>query len=173
MVRDAVRRLPDGEKRWQELQGHVYGAGVRAARPFAGVAAFLARARAEGADIAIVSHKTRYGHGDPARVDLRAAALDWMMQAGFFAAQGIGLATAGVHFAESRKEKLERIAELGCAIFIDDLEEVLSDPAFPPRVERILFSPEARHSSSGTFIAFGDWSAIEEHVFGVRGRAPH
>src|SRR5271170_5679937 len=70
-VRDAIRRLPDGELTWQRLQGHVYGAGIGGAVPFAGAADFLRRCAAKGAAVFIVSHKTRYGHEDPARVDLR------------------------------------------------------------------------------------------------------
>src|SRR5712692_4361339 len=68
-VRDAIRLLPDGELTWQRLQGHVYGAGIGGAVPFAGAGDFLRRCAERGAGVFIVSHKTRYGHFDPARVD--------------------------------------------------------------------------------------------------------
>ena len=81
-VRDAIRLLPDGELAWQRLQGQVYGRGIGDAKMVAGVAAFLRRCRAEGCAVVIVSHKTEYGHFDPARVNLRTAALNWMVGQG-------------------------------------------------------------------------------------------
>src|SRR5579872_866487 len=61
-VRDAIRLLPDGEQRWQALQGYVYGKGIQAATPFAGLGDFLRCARAHEDTILVVSHKTEYGH---------------------------------------------------------------------------------------------------------------
>src|SRR6266705_6859342 len=90
-LRDAIRLLPDGELTWQRLQGYVYGAGIGGAVPFAGAAGFLRRCAAEGAQAFIVSHKTRYGHFDPARIDLREAARHWMIEQGILAPEGGGI----------------------------------------------------------------------------------
>src|SRR5712692_8565861 len=130
-VRDAIRRLPDGEITWQRLQGHVYGAGIGGARMFAGAAEFLRTCRSHGVPIFIVSHKTRYGHYDPARVDLREAALGWMTARGLFRAEEGGIARENVFFADDREGKLARIAALDCSHFIDDLEELFADRGFP------------------------------------------
>ena len=109
-VRDAIRLRPDGEQDWQRLQGHVYGTGIAAARPFPGVDDFLRRARANGVRVLIVSHKTEYGHFDPDRVNLRAAALQWLQAQGFFQPDGFAaLDRRDVHFAATRAEKLARI----------------------------------------------------------------
>jgi len=70
-----------------------------------------------------VSHKTEYGHFDPARVNLRDAALSWMRQQGFFRQDGFGLPIENVRFAATRSEKIEQIARLGFTHFIDDLPE--------------------------------------------------
>lgn len=142
-VRDAIRLLPEGELAWQRLQGHVYGAGIGGAVMFDGADTFLRRCRALGLDVFIVSHKTRYGHLDPARVDLREAALGWMGTHGFFGADGFGLRRENVFFEETRSAKLARIAALDCTHFIDDLEEVFADPEFPAGVRRILFAAES------------------------------
>ena len=85
-VRDAIRLLPDGELAWQRLQGQVYGKGIGGATMVPGVATFLRRCRAEGCAVAVVSHKTEYGHFDPDRVNLRQAALDWMAGQGLIGA---------------------------------------------------------------------------------------
>ena len=48
---------------------------------------------------------------------------------------------SNVYFESTRAEKIERIIALSCTHFIDDLEEVFDDPAFPSNVERLLLSP--------------------------------
>jgi hypothetical protein len=140
-VRDTIRLLPDGEVAWQRLQGHVYGQGIDAATLFPGVDRFLRRCRRAGHTVFIVSHKGEYANYDPMRVNLRAAALDWMEARGFFDPRKYAIARANVFFEGTRTEKLARIAALGCTHFIDDLVEVLTDRDFPPGVARVLFDP--------------------------------
>ncbi len=166
LVRDAIRLLPDGELIWQRLQGHVYGAGIGGAVPFAGARDFLHRCRAQGIEPFIVSHKTRYGHHDPARIDLRRAALGWMAAQGFFATDAGGISEGNVFFADDRAGKLARIAGLGCTHFIDDLEEVFADPGFPPGVRRILFADAA----DGDYdLISADWARIATAILGHDG----
>lgn len=167
-VRDFIRLQPDGELAWQRLQGHVYGKGIADAAMFEGVDAFLRRCRAEGCTVFIVSHKTEYGHHDPARVNLRRAALDWMAAHGFFRADGYGIATDHVFFEGTRAEKLARIASLACTYFVDDLEEVLADPGFPAGVTRILFSEAENAGIAGPYLVRPTWRQIEESVFDGR-----
>lgn len=167
-VRDAIRLLPDGELAWQRLQGQVYGKGIAEATMVAGVAAFLRRAKAEGCAIVVVSHKTEYGHFDPDRVNLRTAALDWMTGQGLFDGDH-GIAPKNVYFESTRSEKLKRIAALSLTHFIDDLEEVLTDPDFPADVARILFAEEAP-AATGPYVWCPTWRDIERQVFG--GAAP-
>jgi hypothetical protein len=165
-LRDAVRLLPDGELAWQRLQGEVYGKAIAQAKIVTGVADFLGRCRIEGCSVAIVSHKTEYGHYDPDRVNLRKAALDWMMAADLF--NGHGIVPENVYFENTRNEKLARIAKLSVDYFIDDLEEVLSDPDFPPRVTRILFA-DSKAPPAAPYIACSTWRDIERQIFGGAG----
>jgi hypothetical protein len=164
-VRNAIRLLPDGEHQWQALQGYVYGKGIQSATLFAGLADFLRRARAHGDTILVVSHKTEHGHFDLARVNLRGAAMQWMEGQGFFAERGFSLLPGNVHFASSRSEKLSRIGDLACDVFIDDLEEVLADPEFPSFVRRILFSEHADRGDNLPYEICRDWASIQEIVF--------
>jgi hypothetical protein len=164
-VRDAIRLLPDGEMRWQALQGYVYGMGIKSATMFAGLADFLRRARAHRDIVLIVSHKTEYGHFDPSRVNLRRAAMQWMEGHGFFSEQGFSLLPDNIYFASTRSEKLNRIGDLACDIFIDDLEEVLADPEFPGSVRRILFSKHAEKADNLPYEICRDWASIGETVF--------
>ena len=161
-VRDAIRLAPDGELAWQRLQGQVYGAGIRDATLIEGVDEFLRRCRALGCEVAIVSHKTEFGHHDPARINLRDAAMGWLTARGFFSQNGYGISK--VFFEGTRAEKLSRIAALGCDWFVDDLAEVFSDPAFPPGVRRILFG-QTNQSLRDCFVC-ATWREIEERILG-------
>lgn len=163
-VRDAIRLLPDGEIAWQRLQGQVYGKGIADATMVAGFNAFLRRCRSEGCEVMIISHKTEYGHQDPDRINLREAARDWIAAKGLIGGE-YGVAAANVFFESTRAEKLARIAALSCTHFVDDLEEVLNDPAFPPAVNRILLAdgPEAKTAACYTVCA--TWREIEERIF--------
>jgi hypothetical protein len=161
-VRDAIRLLPDGEPVWQRLQGHVYGAGIGGAVPFPGAREFLFRCAREGVVTFIVSHKTRFGHYDPARVDLREAARDWMGAQGFLEA----VPADRLYFEDDREHKIARIVALRCTHFIDDLEEVFADPSFPTGVRRILL---AEGSAASCDELCGDWREITAAIFGDAG----
>ena len=169
-IRDAIRLLPDGEMAWQRLQGHVYGQGISKASMFDGVDMFLRRCRLEDCPILIVSHKTEYGHHDPSRVNLRRAALDWMRANGIAGSGDYAVPVESVFFENTRADKLARIAALGCTHFIDDLEEVLTDPGFPPDVIRILFSDRQSAALDKPYTVCPGWRHIEEQIFGGRER---
>jgi len=167
-VRDRIRLLPDGEREWMRLQGYVYGNGIGGAVPFDGVAGFLRRCRKHGDGIFIVSHKTEFGHFDASRINLRQAARDWMKTQGFFRDDALGLTPESVYFEGTRAEKLDRIAALGCTHFIDDLEEVLCDPEFPPRVKRILFTDGVPLQRTLPCAVCLSWAEIADVVFNER-----
>lgn len=167
-IRDAIRLLPDGELSWQKLQGQVYGKGIADAAIFDGVDSFLRRCRRENVSVAIVSHKTEFGHHDPDRVNLRDAARDWMATHGFFRQNVYAISSENVYFERTREDKLKRIAEFGCTQFIDDLEEILKDPDFPSGVERILFTGGNPVVAASPYIVCQTWKQIEEQVFSAR-----
>jgi len=166
-VRDTIRLSPDGELAWQRLQGQVYGKGIGGATLIPGVDGFLRRCRSEGCPVLIVSHKTEYGHYDPQRVNLRDAARKWMTANGLLGGE-FGIPASNVFFEGTRTEKLARIAALSCTHFIDDLEEVLLDPEFPPKVERILLSGHQGVKSHGPYTVCATWHDIEDRIFARR-----
>ena len=164
-VRDELRARPGGDEIWQELQAAIYGPCMHGARLLPGVAAFVARCHGEGSQVHIVSHKTRYAAKDPGGCDLRGAALAWMEANRFFAAHGLGLKRDQVHFTATREQKVARIADLGCALFIDDLWETFAEPGFPAGVRRILFDPQGDHQPAEGVETAMDWQEIHELVF--------
>lgn len=129
-VRDWLRCQPDGEARWTELQGLVYGSLMREAKLAPGQAEFLRSIRSAQIPCCVISHKTEFSVAVP-RVNLRTAALAWLEANGFFSPMGFGLRREDVFFEGTRAEKLRRIAAQGCTVFVDDLEEVLTEPESP------------------------------------------
>lgn len=160
-LRDAIRELPDGEIAWQQLQGYVYSVGIRNAAPFSGAGEFVRICADREIPLFVISHKTRYGHFDPARIDLRAAAFDWLAAQGFLE-PNFGIDRSRVYFEDDRTAKLARIGSLQCTHFIDDLEEVFSDPDFPQGVQRILFGSAAE---SVCDVHCKNWGEVKSAVF--------
>jgi hypothetical protein len=151
---------PDG-RLWETLQGLVYGRRIDRAELFDGVAAFLQGCRARGdVEVAVVSHKTERAHHDPQATDLRACALRFMDERGFFTPDGFALDRGLIHFEGTREDKVRRIAALGCAIFIDDLAEVLAHPEMPAGCRKILF----RGEETGPFERAATWDDIRHAV---------
>lgn len=164
-VRDYIRRMPAGDIGWQEVQALVYGPLMDAAQLIDGVDAFVRRCRTAGLPVFIVSHKTPYAGQDKTGTNLRDAALRWMESRGFFDANGLGFSRDHVFFASTREEKIARIRDLRCSLFVDDLEEVFLEPSFPPGVTKILFAPEAPESAPDGTVVLSSWQAIHDHVF--------
>lgn len=140
VIRDEIRQLPQGEARWTTLQGLVYGWRMSEAKLAEGFTEFRSWARNKGYYTCIISHKTQY----PAlgeKIDLREAARQWMKQQGFFDPAGLALnPESEVFFEDTLANKLQRISEQKCDIFIDDLEEVLYHADFPKWVKRIHYT---------------------------------
>jgi hypothetical protein len=153
-IRDELRQT-GREQLWTELQGYVYGELIRHASSFPGVREFFAAAENWGAEVCIISHKTRQPYlGAP--YDLRQAALDWL--------NAMGLVLPAVFFEEAKDDKLRRIGAVGCTHFIDDLPEFLTEPAFPAGVEKILFDPYAP-GPRPPFNFAGGWTEITAYLF--------
>lgn len=164
-IRDHLRRGPDGEERWRDLQAEAYGPRMSEAEVFPGVGEFLQKCRKLEFLVFVVSHKTRFAANDKAKVDLRDAALTWMEANCFFDAAGFGLDRKNIYFEDTRALKVSRIATLDCSHFIDDLEEVFTEPQFPVGVAGVLLSEKAR-AKDQRFHVCRDWREITAYVFG-------
>ena len=138
-VRDRIRLLPDGEIEWQRVQGLIYGPRMAQAQLMAGATEFIRACRARTWPVYIVSHKTEFAGYDETRTNLRDAAVAWMTAQKFFDPDGLGFSEGQVFFEGTRDAKIARIKSLGCTHFIDDLEEVFLEPAFPAGVQKCLF----------------------------------
>lgn len=153
LLRDTLRAA-GREREWTEIQGELYGPMMAGAAVAPGFAGFLERARDHGFSCVIISHRSRRPILG-ADHDLHAIAAGWL------AAQGLGGLVA--HFEETRAAKLARIGDLRPAVFIDDLPEVLLDPAFPKGTRALRYST-AGVEGGGPFPQ-GDWKFLGDLLF--------
>lgn len=167
-IRDLIRQLPDGERRWMQIQAYVYGDGIVGASPFEGAMKFLQECRQREIQTFIVSHKTEHCAIDGKQISLRDHALDWLARNGFFDRRRFGFDRERTFFESTRDAKVDRIHMLGCTHFIDDLEEVFVHPNFPTFVERLIFDPYAEASTLTGIRAFCTWQSIADYFFGSR-----
>jgi len=164
-VRDYLRAAGQ-EPAWTELQGHVYGPRMDEAMIFDGALEFFARARAAGHDLFIISHRTRHPFlGEPH--DLHAAARNWIGRHLTGDDQPL-LEHDRIFFEVTKGEKIARIRQCACEVFIDDLPEILLATDFPPDTSRFLFDPESHHEGAAAagLRSFRDWRQLNEHLNG-------
>jgi hypothetical protein len=142
LVRDHLRAT-GREPLWTAMQGVAYGPRMQEAEPYPGARRALSRLSQAGHQLRIISHKTRHPIAGP-EYDLHAAARHWLEARGFWNPD-TGLGRENVFFEQTKDAKWSRIAIEGCAVFIDDLPEILQAPSFPAGVRKILFDPEGVH----------------------------
>ena len=155
---------PDGDTAWQKVQGLVYGKYIDLASLYPGVFEFVLRALSGDNQVFIVSHKTQLGHFDESRTPLRQAATNWLINQKLVGDSDLNIKLQNVFYAETRDEKINKIAELKLDVFIDDLEEVLTDKSFPKETRKVLFG-------SGTITdteisTMHSWREVGDELFG-------
>jgi len=159
-IRDCIRKLPNGEAAWQRIQAIIYGLRMDEARLMEGVQEFFSLCRTNQIDAYIVSHKTEFANVHGSGKNLKDAAMAWMRKNRFFQPDGCGLAESVVFFESTRREKIQRIKQLQCTHFIDDLEEIFLEESFPPHVVKILYNPHGHESSLTDVNSMTTWQAI-------------
>ena len=157
-------KQPDGDTAWQKVQGLVYGKFIDLASLYPGVYEFVLRALASGHEIFIVSHKTELGHFDESRTPLRQAATTWLINQKLVGDSDSKIKLQNIFYAETRDEKINKMVELQLDVFIDDLDEVLSDRSFPKRTRKILFGSGA--TTSQEILAMQSWLEVGDELFG-------
>lgn len=167
-IRDRIRQTADGEQRWRALQGLAYGSRMHDAALSPGVPEFMIACRTRGVPVYVVSHRTKHAAVDPSGADLHEAALAWMRDRGFFDPQRLGFQPADVWLESTRSAKIARICRLGCTHFVDDLEEVFREPAFPAGVAKILYAADEAVAvpDAGAARVVRNWQGVGEAVFG-------
>ncbi len=142
---------------WTEFQGELYAPGMRYATVFVGVVNTIKELAKSQHELFIVSHRTKYPYAGPP-YDLHKSAGDWIEST--LGANGL-LDTFGknVFFLETLDEKIQKISELSCSIFVDDLASVLEHKSFPSSTLGLLFDP-SRTSFENKHETVIEWNEI-------------
>jgi len=155
-IRDYLRES-GVEDEWTVIQGEVYGERIKEAVPFTGMLETLEELNAKKVPINIVSHKTREPYLGPKR-DLHAAALNWLKLNGIIDAEGLNSYASQVFFEVTKEEKINRIVQIGCTHYLDDLPEILE--MIPDGINKILFSPNGEEIINTNWTVIRSWNEL-------------
>ena len=148
------------EKEWTILQGEVYGSHIMRAKIYKGVKEAFIWLSKNNIKTYIISHKTQFPYLGK-KINLRVAALKWIEDNVFLNEKQIKLTPKEIFFENTIEEKIERIKELNCNIYIDDLPEVLK--LLPNNIIKILFSPNSKNKDENNLI-MNKWSEITDII---------
>ena len=152
-VRDYLRQQ-GREEDWIRLQGEVYGSRILEAKPYQGMLEVINSFSSKRVPMRIVSHKTLTPYlGEP--WDLHAAARSWLAQQRIHDVNNMIFSEEQVFFELTKESKVERIVELGCTHYVDDLPEILQ--MIPDHVEKILFSPDEAPEKHPDWTVMQSW----------------
>ncbi|WP_353432657.1 haloacid dehalogenase-like hydrolase [Polynucleobacter sp. MWH-UH23A] len=162
VIRDYLRSV-DKEDFWTLMQGEVYGSRLNEANPYPYFFDFIKTAQRLDCQIFIISHKTKAPFLGPA-FDLHKAANEWIIKN--MNLNGIKFdEKKGAFFEVTKEKKIDRIAQLECDVFIDDLPEILSVSSFPKNTKKILFDPDKMHQKISPEINnVSSWKAIQNLI---------
>ena len=163
-VKTVVTKLEDGEKKWGLLQVNVYSEGIYEASIMNGFPEFVKFCNKRKISLFIISHKTKTNPNDPLKRNLKNAALKWMTNNQFFESNGLGFNISHVFFNNSIDEKISRIRSQNCNYFIDDLEKVLSNSAFPINTRKIIFLSNPLQTVDIDIDYSGNWWGITKYL---------
>lgn len=156
----------NGDISWQRLQGQIYGKYMNFAEIFPGFMEFLILANIKKQPVYIVSHKSEFGHFDENKISLRKEALNWMVSKKITGSENSKLGKENIFFETTREEKINRIVQLGCTCFIDDLPEVFNERIFPDSITKFLFDPLNKLGHNTSFENVRSWRSITNKLLG-------
>lgn len=161
-VRNHLRKAGQ-EDIWTEMQGYVYGARMEEASAYSGAIDALKFLKLQGHQLFIVSHKTQFPYAGE-QYDLHQSSRKWIASQLQLSDSPL-IDHADVFFNATKAEKIQKIEQLECDIFLDDLPEILLAEQFPEKTKRCLFDPEGHHSDIDyglinhhrSWKSFSDW----------------
>ena len=162
-LRNQIRNQKNGEKKWQKLQGYVYGEGINEAVLFPGVYRFLWRCKERKIDVEIVSHKTEFGHFDSKKISLRDSATNFLINHGLL--DNKNPLINKVTYKNNKKEKIDYIKQNNYECFIDDLEEIIFSEELEDQ-KGILFSRDNLSVKNSNNVIAQSWEEISQSVLG-------
>lgn len=157
-VKSYLLAQSDGQFKWEKLQGLVYGREISSAHIFPGFSRFLDELNKNCIEIVVISHKTRTAHHDEKNTNLRLAAKSFLTKELILGK--LKVPSKNLIFCSTLNEKVSRINDEKCDVFIDDLERVFDHPAFPKKCRKILFGQDSQNYES-----IDNWKSVGDEFF--------
>ena len=111
--------------------------------------------------VKIISHKTKYPYlGE--KIDLRVAAKRWMEVNIFRDLSLPNISKRDVFFENSIEDKINKILELKCDIFVDDLPEILD--LLSDNIKKVLFTKKINKKYSSKFKILNNWKNFHKLI---------
>mgnify|MGYP001447219046 CR=1 FL=1 len=143
------------------LQGEVYGPRILKATPANECLNTIKKLNDLGANVFIVSHKTKTPYAGP-KYDLHNAAKEWLNHYLFLSSKGGNIKEDRIFFNTSKSEKISRIHYLKCNFFIDDLPEILD--MVNPNIKRILYNNNEEFYKSKYSFVSNKWKLVGDFI---------
>ena len=143
---------------WTSFQGHLYGPGMRYAKPYEGCLEALSSLIKDGHEVRIISHRSRFPYAGE-KYDLHGYASEWIERELACAGLLDTIKRENISFHESKEQKIGMIIKTGVEIFIDDLLSILNDEQLGNGIRKFHFCPEG-NASSGDLITVSRWSEV-------------
>jgi len=152
------------EVEWTWFQGELYGPGMRYAKVQLNALEVLKSLKSKGHTLHSVSHRTIRPQGGQ-EYNLHKFAKEWI-ETNLNAALPTGANLIDeVYFLPTLDEKVRKVRELGCHVFMDDLPIVLLHHLLPSNTKKILYDWEGIYDNSiESFIRIGDWKQLEKAI---------
>jgi hypothetical protein len=150
------------EEEWTVFQGELYGPGMRFAQPFEGAIMTMKVLVDQGHELVIISHRTRWPYAGQ-RYDLHKAARNWIRKQ-LQAVEIFGMNTKAIHLMRTKNDKIAKIIELRCQVFVDDLPEILESPMFPKSTLGVLFTSSSEIAPRKGTIKISHWKELSSEV---------
>ena len=151
----------NGRKQWEFLQGQVYGNYLKNSKVFIDFYKFLVLCKINSYRVYIISHKSKFAHQDPKKNLIRKSSKIFLKKNYIFN-NFFGIDEQNIFFCDSVNKKIEKINQLNCNYFIDDLPKIFNKKKFPKKTKQILFSPISNYNSSRISL---DWKIIINKIF--------
>ena len=143
------------------LQGEVYGPRILNASPSEKSLEVIKKLSKLGANIFIVSHKTKFPYAGP-KYNLHEAAKKWLDHYSFLSTKGANIREDRIFFNISKNEKINKIHNLKCHYFIDDLHEILN--MIDTNIIKILYNTYQGSDKYKFNLISNDWKLVGDFI---------
>jgi hypothetical protein len=145
-----------GNQEWTNCQGLLYGKYIEFAELYDNCEKVISLLQKDGWEVQIISHKTETSINKP-MIPLRLFAENWLIENLSTAFQGKSKLQSSIHFCDSIEEKIAKVLELKCMVFVDDLYGVLD--LLPKNLKRYwIFQNETAENKS--IIPVASWENL-------------